>query len=291
MKLVAASCADISRVEEQPAWAEIQAERPDILLLLGDTVYLARDDHVDARALADELRSLYERQFAQPGFAALLADLRARGGELLAIYDDHDFLGDNRCAEAGEEGLRAAARAEFVRALAPRTTGAEVYGVRRCGPVDVVVLDTRFHRRPPPVSSADPDAILGAAQWRWFEGVVATSRADYLAVASSTTLHRYGDSSWEDFPAAFDRMVALLSRRPGALVIAGDVHRNTAYDESGVIEVVTSGVAQRSARFGALRRNYGVFTFGPEALRVELRSRKVGSRFDFRIPLADWTLP
>ncbi len=73
--------------------------------------------------------------------------------------------------------------------------------------------------------------------------------------------------------------------------VSGDVHLNACYDDNGVIEIVTSAVARRGLVFGAPRRNYGLFSFGPDAVRIELRNLKVGSRFDFRIPLSDWVLP
>jgi hypothetical protein len=72
---------------------------------------------------------------------------------------------------------------------------------------------------------------------------------------------------------------------------AGDVHRNALYDDSGVIEIVTSGVAGRGAVFGVVRENYAILTFDAEALRVELCSLKVHGRFDLRIPLTKWFLP
>ena len=83
----------------------------------------------------------------------------------------------------------------------------------------------------------------------------------------------------------------MLGGRRGALVISGDVHRNTVYDDSGVIEIVTSAVARRGIGFGGIRKNYGVLTFKDDAVRVDLRSLKVGWRFDFSIPLARWLLP
>jgi phosphodiesterase/alkaline phosphatase D-like protein len=291
MKIIAAACANIRDVNPQPAWTEIRAERPDVVLLLGDTVYLHRDDHTAPEALAAELSALYGEQFAEPGFAGLLADLRARGGQLVAIYDDHDFLGNNRCGADSDAALRQAARAAFIKAFSPPLTGADVYRVHHLGLVDVVVLDARYYRASPAASRDDRDAILGAAQWNWFEHTIKTTTAKYLLVASSTTLHAFGDQSWEQYPAAFQRIAALLRGRPGALVVSGDVHRNAAYDESGVIEIVTSGVAHRSLAFGALRKNYGVFTFDDTAMNVALRSLKVGSRFDFRVPLARWVLP
>jgi phosphodiesterase/alkaline phosphatase D-like protein len=291
MKLAAASCAKVQDVSPQPAWAEIQQERPDVLLLLGDNVYLEHDHHDDPAELAADLQQRYAQQWADPGFAALLADVRSRGGHVLAIYDDHDFLGNNRCGGDHSPALREAARNEFIAAFSPPCTGSDVYSTLTVGSVQLVVLDERFYRQSPLVSGGSREAILGSAQWQWFEDVVAMSKAPYIAVASSTTVHLYGDESWEQYPAAFNRLRTLLSGRAGALVVSGDVHRNAAYDDSGVIEIVTSAVARRGIVFGALRKNYGLFTFSATGMHVELRSLKAGSRFDFTVPLSRWALP
>ncbi|MFT3819928.1 MAG: alkaline phosphatase D family protein [Rubrivivax sp.] len=290
-KLAFASCARIQDLPRQPAWDEIRAEQPDALLLLGDNVYLDEDRHGSAEALAAELRERYRQQRAEPGFAALLADLRRRGKAVMAIYDDHDFLGDGRCGADHDGALREAARAELRHAFDPVTTGADVYRRQCFGLVDVIVLDARFYRRRPLPVDADPDAVLGAAQWQWFERQLQACTAPYLAVASSITLHHFAGESWELYPGAFGRLRGLLQARRGALLLSGDVHRNAVYDDSGVIEIVSSAVARRGQVFGALRKNYGLLAFDARGVRVELRSLKVGSRFDFRIGLDDWRLP
>lgn len=291
LKIAIASCAKVQDVPEQPVWATVQAQAPDALLLLGDNVYLHHDHHQSPEALAAELRALYAQQLAQPHFAALLADLRARGKPVVAVYDDHDFLGNNRCGGDVADALRQAARAELVRAFAPVQTGEEVYRVHHLGLVDLVVLDARFHRVPPAAAGGDRDALLGAAQWRWLEQQVAASTAPYLVLASSTTLHTFADESWEQYPGAFARLVQLLKGRRGALVVSGDVHRNAVYDDSGVVEVVSSAVARRGIVFGALRQNHGLLQFDGDRMRVQLFSLKVSGRFDFEVPLADWRLP
>jgi len=291
MKLAMASCAKIQDIDPQPAWPLIRAERPDALLLLGDNIYLDRNDHHDPFELTQALDALYERQFAEPGFSALLQDLRGRGAPVMAIYDDHDFLGDNRYGADGPQALRDAARDAFIRAFRPTQTDDEVYRIERIGPLDLIVVDARYHRRSLAGSRDDPDAILGAPQWAWLERQVAKSDAPYLAVASSSTFHAFGDESWELCRPAFDRMVKLLRDRPGALVLSGDAHRNAVYDDSGVIEIVSSAVARRSLVFKVLRSNYGILSFDDDGLRVQLHSLKVSSRFDFRIERSHWTLP
>lgn len=291
LKLAIASCSKTQDVSPQPAWAEIQALAPDVLVLLGDNIYLSHNNHQDVAALAAELRQCYAQQLAEPNFAALLADLQARGKDLLAIYDDHDFLGNNRYGGDVSAALRDVARAEFVRAFKPQMTGVDVYRMQSFGLVDVVVLDERFYRTSPLAAGGDRDAILGSAQWQWFEQQVVASTASFLVVASSTTLHTFADESWEQYPGAFKRIVKLLKDRPGALVVSGDVHRNAVYDDSGVIEIVSSGVARRGIVFGGLRKNYGLLSFDSSGVHVELKSLKVGGRLDFRIPLGHWQLP
>ena len=73
--------------------------------------------------------------------------------------------------------------------------------------------------------------------------------------------------------------------------MTGDVHRNETYDDSGLIEVVTSAVARRGLGLGAERRNWAMFTFTDSVVGVQLHSLKVNWRRDFTIPLANWTLP
>jgi hypothetical protein len=109
-------------------------------------------------------------------------------------------------------------------------------------------------------------------------------------VVSSSTFHRFGDESWEQYPAAFERLRALLRGRCGAMIVSGDVHRNALYDDSGVIEVVSSAVARKGLVFGAARKNYGILTFSEAAVQVELRGLKVGDRYKTTIARANWRL-
>lgn len=291
MKVAVTSCAKLQQINPQPVWAEIMAEQPDVLLLLGDNIYLDHDRHTDPEQLRQELHNLYDAQWAEPNFSALLADIRQRGATLLAIYDDHDFLGNNRYGGDNAPALREMARSEFIRVFSPPLTGTDVYQVASFGGLlDIIVLDERFYRESPDVSRSDRDAILGARQWAWFEDAIANSNASYLMVASSSTFHSIADESWEQYPGAFDRLRQLLQKKPGKFIVSGDVHRNSLYDDSGVVEIVTSAVARNGLVFGTPRKNYGIFTFDPAQMRVQLRSLKAGWRFDVTIPRTNWQL-
>src|SRR5262245_47642864 len=230
-KLLVASCAKLQQIRPQPVWSAMLAEQPDGLLLLGDTIYLENDRHTDPAALGAELRRLWAAQLAEPHFAGLISGLRARGAPVLAVYDDHDFIGDNRYGGDFDPALCEAARTELQRALAPERIGGECYTQHRFDLVDVILLDVRFHRRASEHGRDDVDAVLGRAQWEWLIERVSESRAPYLVIGSSTTFHAFADESWEEHPAAFERLRTLLRGRTGALVVSGDVHRNAPYDD------------------------------------------------------------
>src|SRR5215510_16085484 len=123
LRLAFCSCCKVQSVPQQPAWAGIQAARPDALLLLGDNVYLDHDHHVDADKLQRELENRYADQLMEPNFSKLLAEMRGPGKRLFAIYDDHDFLGNNRYGGDHDPTLRDAARNALVAAFAPPRTG------------------------------------------------------------------------------------------------------------------------------------------------------------------------
>lgn len=290
MKIAAVSCVKLDQVWPQPSWEKIKLQQPDVLLLLGDNIYLDHNYLTSPVTLANELTAQYTAQLGEQYFAALLADVRARGGRVEAIYDDHDFLGDNR-GGADEPLLASIARDKLIDAFQPPQTGSDVYRTFQVGDVQVVVLDERFYRSKPSESRHDPNAVLGAAQWTWFENVVANSNTPFLLVASSTTVHQWGNESWEEYDLAFIRLQQLLGERNGTFVVSGDVHRNAVYDDSGIVEIVTSGFARTGMRFGKPRENWGLFTFDALGVDVKLYSLKKTHEFDFRMDLTNWQLP
>ena len=291
MKVVIASCAKIQDVADQDVWQEIAAESPDALLLLGDNVYLKYERHDNAAELKSDLEARLRDQLAEPHYAALLKQLRDSGKPVLACYDDHDFLGDDRYG-GDSPSLRDAAREVFIDTWRPARTGNDVYGKSTLGDVDLIVLDTRYYReRPSAQTSVSRDAILGGDQWQWLEGCVTSSQAKFLLLASGSTFHNFGRTeAWEQYPAAFGRLRDLIGHRRGALIVTGDIHSNQMYDDSGVVEIVSSGVARKGITFGGFRRNYGVLRFDDASLSVDLRSNKPGWRQRAVLELADWRL-
>ncbi|MFI7587584.1 alkaline phosphatase D family protein [Spongisporangium articulatum] len=316
MKIAAASCAKLSEDAEQLAWAEIQAAEPDVLLLGGDNVYLANDALATPAALTAGLRAQYKKQFAVPTFKALLADLKRRGGEVVPIYDDHDFLGDNRCGRddrnkrGGAASLRRAARDEFVRQFAkfgvkaPDSGG--VYRVLRRGLVDIFVVDGRYHRHSLNAEeAARPVAFLSRPQWDWLERELAQpTSARYTVLLSGTTVHNFAADpevedrnveSWERYTAAYERLLGLLGDRPGTVVVSGDIHVNRLTGARGLLEVVTSGVARKTVHAPKRPlRNWALLTFDQAGMTIEQHSlsKTLAPKNATRtVRFDDWQLP
>lgn len=116
MKIAFTSCMDATRVPHQPVWKKIKALGPDVLLLLGDNIYMDwRDlgqsdwrrfiDEKGDRALdefAHDMHRRYELQANVPEFRELLADLQERRKAVLVTWDDHDFAWNNSLGDAPE---------------------------------------------------------------------------------------------------------------------------------------------------------------------------------------------
>ena len=326
VKIAIASCARRQLVPDQPAWREIADEDPDALLLLGDNMYLDREDDTigkppsaslaqrkkDAKKLAKQLTARYVDQFSEPNFRQLMIamgllgangkrhadeELKASPSKVFPIYDDHDFLGNNRCgADPGNKELRAAARDTFITTFGRRRwSGVGLFSVTRNvgGLVDIFVLDGRYYRKSDAIQPNNADSMLGTTQWTWLERKLAEpTEALYTVLMSGTTVHDYGvenQESWQGlYPDAYERLAKNLKDRPGALVVSGDIHTNARKSEGGIVEIVSSGVAtrQHNTLIGDERGNYGILTFDELGVQVSLRG--LSSERNFSFPLAEW---
>ncbi|GAB4202417.1 MAG: hypothetical protein Fur0019_00180 [Tibeticola sp.] len=122
MKIVFTSCMDAERVPQQPVWERIRRhEQPDLLLLLGDQIYMdwglfgtpwrERILRRPAQGLLDfgrEMHRRYALQWGVASFRTLICSLpnRASPQGLLLTWDDHDFAWNNALGVQGPEGDR-----------------------------------------------------------------------------------------------------------------------------------------------------------------------------------------
>lgn len=233
-RIAAGSCVRQNR--PQPIWKEVAGFDPDLLLLLGDTIY---GDTEDMQVLRDK----YAQLDANEGFAAI-----RRGVPLVAVWDDHDY-GAN---DAGREYPRRRESQQVfldflgVPADAPLRRQEGIYRALTVGPpgrrVQFICLDTRYHRSPlaalPPAERVkgdgpyrptdDPAAtVLGEPQWEWLAAALrepAEIRIVLSSIQVASIEHHF--EHWGNFPAERARLLRLLrdTHAEGVIVVSGDRH-------------------------------------------------------------------
>jgi alkaline phosphatase D len=290
-KVAVASCCSIENRPDQPAWRDIAAARPDLLLLLGDNVYMHKDDVDEDVWQFARLEANYAAQFQQPDFLALL-NLRI---PTMVTWDDHDFgINDAKGADAPAEYVRRTT-ALFNQWWQFRLRDDEhperIYCRRTFGSIRVIMLDGRTER-PRASKTADP---LGETQTRWLLDELAQPWQGITLVACGSTLNIGGRKSerlagYEDFAG---RLVNALRKCPRALYLGGDLHYNAVNDRHGFIEIMTSGVAQVQWSTKLDTDNWALLEFGSQGNTVTLHGapakHKGQDRHRFRIT-PDWKL-
>jgi len=298
------SGADQSR--SQPVWGTVLALRPQLMLMLGNSVLAGTDD-------MDELRLQYDKLAAKPGFAELRGQSR-----FLATWNDLDF---------GREdgGADFAKRAESQRVFldfwnepsgSPRRQQDGVYTSQRFGPpgrrLQVILLDTRYGRGPLWNVSPDEAAsrrlrgmgpylpndherarMLGEEQWRWLEEQLRQPADLRLIVTSIPFVMEFnGWESWANMPLERRRLIDLIrtTRANGVLLLSGDTPWSEVSRLDGELayplwDITSSSLNRRGAGIGPNRHRVGSPTTEPNfgymeidwtqadpAIRIELRT-------------------
>ena len=285
--------------EPQDYWSTIGKHDPDAWLWLGDNIYADTDD-------MDRMAAAYATVTEDPAYA----DFVKQVPRIYGTWDDHDY-GRN---DAGREWTAKEGAKELmldflgVPATAPVRQREGVYQAYDIDAIRVILLDTRSFRdslAPPAAGSEDrygrnaTGDVLGEAQWAWLRAQLTDSPARAHLIGSSIQVlpTEHGFEKWDNFPAARQRLLALLAEtRPALpLLLSGDRHLaefsgDTASNfpvyevtSSGLTHAVTRSSERNSRRIGPLvtERNYGLLHFvtAPDSsLRVlaEIRSLEDG---------------
>ena len=181
-------------------------------------------------------------------FAVLLRDTPT-----YAMWDDHDFAGDNR---GGEVRNKHESLEVFKEVWAnpsyglPQVPGA--FFKLSWGNVDFFVLDGRFYRSRFDAPNNAQKRMIGDAQFRWFARQIKASKAPFKVIASGSTIEVEGEDTWFAYRFELNRIWRFIreNRIPGVLWMSGDVHRSLIdvhpKSETGfydLFEIVSSGIA------------------------------------------------
>ena len=299
MRIAICSCADYrDNPGSYPVWTRIQGENPDLLLLLGDNVYLPQSVKPEkTEELRVSLTQEYRKLLADQKFQALLAYMRTGGRKVAAIYDDHDSIGEDTKAPVMTQAMRDVAQQVFFQHMGFGANPPNLYCSFEMDLARVVMIDARSYR----IKDANTlDDVLGTTQAAWFRAQVAAASAKpYLLVCSGFTLYKYWafppipvpvSSGWFHHSQAYAEILQLLAGRPGVLFVSGDIHRNELTMKSDVIELVSSGVARKSLGLKTPLGNYAILDLDAEKATVNFRALKPAEAWSQTITLASWRI-
>ena len=240
------SCLHQSR--PQPILRDVIAARPQLMLMIGDNVY--------GDIKGPEARELSAAYTAQARHAAFV---EARAAvPMLATWDDHDYGSNDGGAEFPHKAAAARLFHQFWGTSPERPAAEGIYYSRIHGPpgrrVQIIMLDTRTFRSPLRPKSAEfkswgkfePDidaakTMLGASQWAWLERELRRPAEVRLVVSSIQVLAEgHGWERWGNMPRQRDRLLSLLERTEGGIVLlSGDRHAGALYRlQQGSREIV-----------------------------------------------------
>jgi len=239
------SCMHAKRWTSQKAWLALRADKPDLLLSIGDNIY--------ANSVVPEtIREWYTLQRNVPEYAPLVRDVPQ-----LAIWDDHDYgANDSDGTLKGKERSL-----ETFRALWPNPSyglpdAPGVFHASSFGDVDIFLLDGRWYRSPNLAPDDESKRMLGEAQFRWLEEKVKASKATFKLIISGSTIYTGMKDSWKGFSSDRRRLISLTQTVPGIVFVVGDIHtgallRLEEADGAGYpyYELVSSGVAVNPSLF------------------------------------------
>ena len=198
----------------------IAAQAPDLMLWLGDNVYLREPEWTSAEAM----NARYRAYRSQPELHRLW-----RATSHIATWDDHDY-GPND--GDGAFVLKGTALDTFKRYWPNPTHGLpDVPGVFtqvRVADADLFLLDDRWYRYPNRYPNVPEKALLGPRQFEWLKQALLSSTATFKVVAMGTQfwnrVSRF--ETWQNYPDEQQKLRDWLreQRIPGVVFLSGDRH-------------------------------------------------------------------
>ena len=207
----------------------IAAQSPDMMLWLGDNVYLREADYDSRWGMAER----YRHTRALPELQPLL-----RSTHHYAIWDDHDYGPDN----ANHSFVRKGESLElFKRYWANASYGlpGEPGIFTRMGfmDVDFFLLDDRYYRSSDAAPERPGKTMLGGNQLAWLKDALLNSRAPFKILANGSQMlnEQNRGEAWLHFPQERRAFLEWLkaTRIPGVVFLSGDVHHSALFRLDG----------------------------------------------------------
>lgn len=198
----------------------IAAKAPDLMLWLGDNLYLQTPDFADPTSMAAHYRQAR-------AFAPLQRLFTATAH--LAIWDDHDY-GPNDADRS--YAFKGETLQLFQRYWPNPSFGlpgvAGVFGWVHLGDIDIFLLDDRYYRYPNRYPDVPEKSMFGTAQFEWLKEALLSSHARIKLVANGSQLWNRASrlEGLHQFPQEQKRLAQWLveQRIEGVVFLSGDRH-------------------------------------------------------------------
>lgn len=242
----------------QPVWKDIENQKPDVLILLGDSIYIdcptpfgpdglpTPPGALSAADFATHVHRLYSKQLAVPEFRQLLNRERL---QTYAIWDDHDFLWNDALRTDATRHLQHAIYSSnlfqcWQQALSGQAAFPRTISDPRVNPnIGLAPGQVRYDAAMPgyravelwtggPIlhltdgrSWRDRETLLGKNQRMQIEKTMAKYSGALHLFASGSTVNGKGTSGWTRYPTDLRWLEAIASQFD-VVVLSGDIHRN-----------------------------------------------------------------
>jgi phosphodiesterase/alkaline phosphatase D-like protein len=200
-------------------WQTIAAEKPDLLLLLGDTIYIREDE------LNDEtrVRARYARLTGNTEFARLRKLVPT-----YATWDDHDSgVDDGDSTSPFLPMLRKVFREVWPPPDMSRSTASLDFSIDTAL-ATILVPDGRSFRVNQPDSKQATPTLFGAEQVAWIRHELEMPRRAITILASGTSIlssKTVRGEELRDFPTEYREIVNASARSPHPVIfLSGDKH-------------------------------------------------------------------
>lgn len=323
MKIAFTSCCDPWNDPIQAAWKHLAAKNPDILILLGDNMYMdyglgtnplnnGKPKKLPINEFSSHMHANYKLQWSVKNFN----DAIKRIPQTYAIWDDHDFAWNNgrgigkdtqkKYVPANYRIISRALFEQFRQQLDEKPTlnsyptnsyptgnGATDLG----GIFDSISISNNIHLHLLDGRSFRPafnleESLLGTNQRAVLESKFSAYPNDTHILASGTTLmndwNYYNDFEW----------LQQQSENRKIIVLSGDIHEPKIKTHFKVFEFTASAMAQPASITGIIGKEsnvFGILEINQNDIRVDIfqlnhKTSELITRKSASIDINNWNL-
>jgi alkaline phosphatase D len=242
---------------EHQIFTQINAQKPDLMIWLGDNTYLREPDWGTRTGIYHR----YTHDRSLPELQPLLASTAH-----YATWDDHDYGPNDADGSFVNKEITLEAFTNFW-----GNPNFGLGGVPGCGTafqyndVDFILLDNRYHRTPNQCEQCPDRTILGAAQLKWLKEALAASQAPFKLVGmggqflSTNVAH---ETYINLCPAERDSILSFIEREniKNVVFLSGDRHfselsQHTNAKGNAIYELTASSLTAGSYRGAVKEQN------------------------------------